>query len=918
MKQLLHSLAQGLCFVLAVFVSIQAHANTYDFVRDGIYYLVTSASKKTVEVAQIDPDIDILIPAWVDYMGNTYTVTSIGDEAFSLNRMGIVNIPYTVTHIAQNAFDDCYYLNYIGVEDDNPIYDSRNNCRAIIETATNTLIVGAASTVIPESVTSIGESAFEARFNLTSIDIPNSVTSIGDYAFASCNNLTSVTIGNGVTSIGDHAFEYCHDVTSLTIPNSVTSIGDYAFSGWTGLTSLTIGNSVSSIGDNAFYNCQSLTSLTIPNSVTSIGEYAFGCHFNLTSIEVETGNPKYDSRNNCNALIETATNTLLCGSNSTIIPEDVTSIAGGAFYNCSGLTSITIPNSVTSIGNSAFTGCSGLTSIEVEAGNITYDSRNNCNAIIETATNTLRFGCNSTIIPEDVTSIASAAFIRCSDLTSITIPNSVTSIGNSAFSDCGSLTSLTIGNSVTSIGSSAFRNCSRLTDVWFYAESVPSTKSDAFDNSSIGLATLHVPAASVESYHATSPWSSFGNIVAISNDNREEQTLSLAALPAMTYGDAAYTLPTTTAQGQTLTWTSSNTAVATVSGNVLTIKGAGTATITASQAGNDQYLPFSKQYTLNVAKAALTITADNKSKQQGEANPELTVTYNGFKYGDNASVLTTPPTVTTTATADSPAGTYPITVSGAAAANYNITYVSGTLTVTEGPVVIEVTDISQLNNAIYIEPFSARSGNTVSMDIRLKNNQDIAAYSFDLVLPEGVTLGKNAQNKFIYTLADDRHDEHSCTINEKSGNTYSVAVLSISGGEISGNDGTVVTLQAVMGENMEEGDYPIQIQNVMYSLPNGQTVNVPATQTALTIENVLVGDVNDNGTIDIGDAVCIVNHIVGKPNAVFVERAADVNGNGTAGEIGDAVSVVNIIVGKAMPQAARKARENRMNMLDPQ
>ena len=104
----------------------------------------------------------------------------------------------------------------------------------------------------------------------------------------------------------------------------------------------------------------------------------------------------------------------------------------------------------------------------------------------------------------------------------------------------------------------------------------------------------------------------------------------------------------------------------------------------------------------------------------------------------------------------------------------------------------------------------------------------------------------------------------------------------------------------------------------MYSLPNGQTVNVPATQTALTIENVLVGDVNDNGTIDIGDAVCIVNHIVGKPNAVFVERAADVNGNGTAGEIGDAVSVVNIIVGKAMPQAARKARENRMNMLDPQ
>ena len=231
----------------------------------------------------------------------------------------------------------------------------------------------------------------------------------------------------------------------------------------------------------------------------------------------------------------------------------------------------------------------------------------------------------------------------------------------------------------------------------------------------------------------------------------------------------------------------------------------------------------------------------------------------------------------------------------------------------------ENTDVTQLENAIYIEPLSAKSGNKVSIDIKLKNSSDIAAYSFNLVLPEGVTLEKNAKGKIIYALAEDRHDEHSGTFNEKEGNIYSVAVLSVSGGEVSGNDGTIITLQAVMNESMEEGDYPILIQNAMYSLPDGQTINVPETQTVLTIENTLVGDVNDNGDIDIGDAVCIVNYIVGKPNAVFVEKAADVNGNGTAGEIGDAVSVVNIIVGKTTVQTQAQApRTNRTNMLDPQ
>ncbi len=137
----------------------------------------------------------------------------------------------------------------------------------------------------------------------------------------------------------------------------------------------------------------------------------------------------------------------------------VTSIRNDAFYDCSDLTSVTIPNSVTSIGYYAFQNCSGLTSIKVEIGNTTYDSRNDCNAIIETASNTLVAGCKNTVIPNSVTRIGISAFSSCSGLTSVTIPNSVTSIGDGAFFNCTGLTSVTIPNSVTSIGDGAFFNC---------------------------------------------------------------------------------------------------------------------------------------------------------------------------------------------------------------------------------------------------------------------------------------------------------------------------------------------------------------------------------------------------------------------------------------------------------------------------
>ena len=433
---------------------------------------------------------EIVIPETVTYGGKTYSVTSIGAAFDGCSGLTSVTIPASVTSIGSGAFNGCSGLTEIKVDNGNSVYDSRNDCNAVIETASNTIIAGCKKTIIPNSVTSIGSSAFSGCSGLTSVTIPNSVTSIGYEAFYN-TRIKSLTIGSGIQTIDSRAFDYSSSGGGAK-PVKVIWLSNTPPSGYKnagGTINYVPNNSYSGLSGQKIYPF--LSSMFevdgikyVPVSPSERTCDAIDCVYNESAENTKISNTV--TYKNINMTVQSVGD-FICTGNFYIKNLEYlfdSPIGSSAFSGCSGLTSVTIGSSVTSIGSDAFNNCSSLKKVIVP----NFDIKKWCSIKFGNHyANPLYYArhlysdenteITELIIPDDMTSIPNYVFSGCSGLTSVTIPNSVTSIGSSAFSDCSGLTSVTIPNSVTSIGEDAFSGCSGLKSITWNAKNYPAISS---------------------------------------------------------------------------------------------------------------------------------------------------------------------------------------------------------------------------------------------------------------------------------------------------------------------------------------------------------------------------------------------------------------------------------------------------------
>lgn len=634
--------------------------------KDGIVYHISSWYQHTAELAGVESNFNgvLDISPSIDYKGEQYMVTQVMFNAFHSNsniteliipanmQFEYYNQYYDWSNI-DNPFSSCVNLNTITVAEENPLYDSRNNCNAIIETGTNVLLIGCNSTVIPDNIVTIARDAFYGA-TFTEITIPASVQHIGAIAFGHCNNLnafrvlceTPCSLDEGVFNESSHnVFQYAtlyvpkgckaayetadvwknftnivetdeiasdepivfadaevkrlcvenwdtnkdgelsyaeaaavkdlgrvfynsnissfdelqyftglneigeiafrlSTISQVTLPEGLTTIKRSAFADTNNLKTIDFPSSLQEIETNAFFY-GGLTQIVIPKTITKIGiEPFFACP--IETITVDSENAYYDSRENCHALIETATNRLIVGTADAFIPNTVASIGGGAFYGGSNssrttleipssvvniercilrgntaMTSLHIPASVKTINREAFNGVENLSTITVDLGNTNYDSRNDCNAIIETATNALIRGSIAATIPYGVEKISSHAYYE-NNLTSVVIPNSVREIGYESFAFCYKLKNIEIPNSVTSIGSSAFSYSPNVEVIKVHIRKPFALSNRCFNGFSDYAvkenATLYVPFGTKSLYEQTDGWKDFKNIVEMEMD----------------------------------------------------------------------------------------------------------------------------------------------------------------------------------------------------------------------------------------------------------------------------------------------------------------------------------------------------------------------------------------------------------------
>ena len=410
-------------------------------------------------------------------------LTSIGFSAFeNCTALTAVTLPKCLTKLGDAVFENCSALKSVWIPKsltNNGFTGSFKGCTALTDITFETGITKIAnyqfngspikSITIPDTVTTIGMSAFANCANLTAIDLPTFVTEIGDYAFENCTGLTAVTLPKRLTELGSEVFKNCSALKSVWIPKSLTKNGfGGSFKGCTALTDITFETGITKIANYQF-NGSPIKSITIPDTVTTIGMSAFANCANLTAIDLPTfvteiGDYAFE---NCTGLT------------AITLPAGLRELGNEAFKGCTALTGVALPDSLTALGYGVFRDCSALTAVEFPAGiawSSSSDMLRNCTSLrsvklpktVSSLGNYFFAGCTALeriVLPDSVTEIGSNLFNGCTALTDVTLSTNLQAIPENTFYGCVSLQKLVAPYAVTKIGKNAFANCTSLTSL---------------------------------------------------------------------------------------------------------------------------------------------------------------------------------------------------------------------------------------------------------------------------------------------------------------------------------------------------------------------------------------------------------------------------------------------------------------------
>ena len=900
------------------------------------------------------------------------SVTSIGPWAFQgCSGLTSITIPNSVTSIGRYAFWCCSGLTSVIVERETPleidesVFDNSNYKNSTLYVPKGTKAAYEAASVWKdfgtiEEVWFVADGAFSDSQGIQYIANDDFYTCyVSGHGKKYCSELVIPQYFKGcqVTSIGDRALDGCSGLTSITIPNSVTDIGGSAFQNCSGLTSVIIEWETpleidESVFDNSNYKN---ATLYVPKGTKAAYEVA-SVWKNFRAIEEFWDNTEgalSDSQGIRYSANDDSYTCYVSGHDDTyasvlVIPSffkgrQVKSIRQSAFLRCRVLTTITIPNSVTSIGNSAFSGCSALTSITIPESvtSIGGSAFSGCS------------GLTAISIPNSVTSIGNDAFDGCSGLTSITIPNSVTSIGGSAFRNCSGMTSLTIPNSVTSIGNDAFGGCSGLTSILVEWETPLEIESSVFNSSNYNYAILYVPKGSKAAYEAAHVWQNFGIIKEYQYEVIYQSNFTIDGDDALGAGwivsadindsnpDPSMQ-PANSAAGNRLQHDKSGFAAdvlylaqrsalagialyGTEEDHKLTLKGGKTYHLTLKTAQWDAYhTSDDPNRTLRVQ----VLTEDAVNTEDGTIVDESGIIAedfnltNGHMHDTNGISSDKEYTAFDIAFTPESDGNFVIRLVAGNKDGNPAGYGDGNAIAdvkVESIIIIydvETTDISALDNVIYMESFEATKGKEVDVPLMMKNTAGIRGFQFDMQLPIGVTVAKNENGRLVSSLNTRRLPEgsaHTLTVNELEDGTVRFLCGSQYDETLTGTEGEIITVRLCVDRYMLDGQYPIVLKNVKLTETNISKYYLTETvQTALTVIPYTPGDISGDGEIDVTDYIGVANHIMGNTPAGFVVAAADVNKDQVV-DVSDYIGIANLILynsvyGNTGANASRRAQ----------